>query len=457
MVCAPLATSAFILYAIRFKVVRIGLVGFELTTSGGDQIHLLRLGHCLRKLGHEVIVYAYRFSPSSCHPTIAREFDVRAVHVLGDDRVPVYRSSSLGILGVAARRYFLESRHMDRYLGDVDILVPVGRPAHRSAVFLKRRTGIPVVWVCNDVVGWEESGHRARVGKLVQQIASQTMLPREKQIVSQIDVVTVLCERVREVIETAYQRPAKVVHIGSDSHDLREDVEAGKKIRQELGVPDGAFLALWFGILEPFRRIEDLIEATRILQRRGIRVHCRIVGRTDTARAYAEHLKALVVQFGLEEQVRFVEGVIPEEDLSAYYSACDVFVFPNDHQSWGLAPLEALSCRRPVIVSRGSGVHEVLRDGETALLVPARNPEALADAMERINSDSGLAQAIADQGKKLVAGLTWENYAIAMLELMERARSTRKTTKSVLSSQRVPWSTWAQNMIAATEPVWRIR
>lgn len=437
---------------------KIGLVGFELTTSGGDQIHLLRLGRSLRRLGHEVIVYAYRFSPSFCHPTIAREFDIRAVHVLKDERVPVWRSGSLGILGVAIRRYFLESRHLERYLGEVDVLVPVGRPAHRSAVFLKRRTGIPIVWVCNDVVGWEEAGHRARVGSVVHRVASDAMLPREKLFVNDIDVVTVLCERVREVIEGAYGRPAHVVHIGSDSHDLREDPDGARRIRKKLDVPDGAFLVLWLGILEPFRRIDDLIEATHILRQRGIRVDCRIVGRTDTARLHAVHLKSLVSQFGLQEQVRFVEMVIPEEELSEYYSACDVFVFPNDHQSWGLAPLEALSCRRPVIVSRGSGVQEVLRDGDTALLVPPRDPQSLANAMARIAGDRTLAENIANRGKRLASGLTWDNYALGMLDLMERARaSSARRSRSVISAGRMPWSTWTQHMIAATEPVWRIR
>ncbi|MGA8153338.1 MAG: glycosyltransferase family 4 protein [Terriglobales bacterium] len=436
---------------------KIGLIGFELTSSGGDQIHLLRLGRCLRKLGHEVIIYAYRFSPSFCHPTIAREFDIRAVHVLKDERLPVCRTTSLGVLSVAARRYFLESRHLQRYLGDVDVLNPVGRPAHRSAVFLKRKTGIPIVWICNDVVGWEEAGHRARVGRFIQRIASRAMLPREKEIVSEIDVITVLCERVRRVIETAYERPAHVVHIGSDSHSLAEHPEGGRRIREKFGVPEEAFLALWFGILEPFRRLEDLLQAMYILLQRGVLVHCLIVGRTDAARPYAARLKNLVSQFGLQKQVCFVEESIPEEELADYYSACDVFVFPNDQQSWGLAPLEALSCRRPVIVSRGSGVHEVLRDGETALLVPARHPEALANAIARIANDPALAQEIANRGKDLVAGLTWENYAASMLGLMEKVHFEAVRRSRSVRSTGATGGRWMQHMIAATEPVWRIR
>jgi glycosyltransferase involved in cell wall biosynthesis len=434
------------------------MILFELTTSGGDQRLMLRLARGLRHLGHEVTIYAYRFNPRFCYPALTREFDVRAVHTLTDERVPVCRSTRLGILGVAARRYFLESRHLARYLGDVDVLNPVGRPAHRSAVFHKRRTGIPIVWNCNDVVAWEQADHRVRVDRFTNRTASQAMLLPEKQIVSEIDATAVLSGGVQQVIEKAYGQPAHVVYAGVDSDELTEQVAGGKRIREKFGIAEGTFLILWFGILEPFRRIEDLLYATSILRQRNVRVQCLIVGRTDTAKLYAARLRNIVSEHGLQDQVRFVEEGIPEQEIADYYSACDLFVFPNDQQSWGLAPLEALSCRRPVVVSRGSGVHEVLRDGETALLVPAREPEALANAIARIISDPALAQCLANQGRDFVVSkLSWDNFVSSMVELMERVRfSAAQRSKKNLQMQRFS-SAWAQNMITATEPVWRIR
>jgi glycosyltransferase involved in cell wall biosynthesis len=437
---------------------KIGVISFELTTSGGDQRLLLRLARSLRKFGHEICIYAYRFNPSSCYPALTREFDIRAVHVITDEYLAVCRSSRLGILGVAARRYFLESRYLERFLGDVDVLNPIGRPAHRSAVFLKRRTGIPIVWNCNDVVAWEQPDHRARVDKFTNRIVSQRMRAREKEIVSEIDAIAVLSEGVRQVVESAYGHPAHVVYAGVDSCDLKEQLQGRRKIREKFGVDDGAFVALWFGLLEPFRRIEDMLHAAHILLQNGKTIYCLIVGRTDTAKPYAAYLKDLVSRLDLQQQVQFVEESIREEDLADYYSACDVFVFPNDQQSWGLAPLEALSCRRPVIVSRGSGVHEVLRHEETALLVPARNPEAIAKAISRIIDDPMLAETIANRGREFVASqLTWDNFAVSVLELMEQARfNSLPQSKRVSSFQRIP-RYWAQNIIAATEPVWRIR
>lgn len=437
---------------------KVGLIDFELTTSGGEQQQTLEFAKGLRELGHEVSIYAYRYSPAHCYPELAREFDIHAVHVWRGEQPPNWRSTSLGALSVAVRRYFLESRHFEHFLGSVDVLGPQGRPAHRAAVFLKRRTGIPIVWNCNDVVGWELAGYRARMRKSIHRIAARVMQPLEKQIVREIDTITVLSSHVQHVLEAAYGRGAHVVHAGINTSALGESVEGRRRIRCALRIPDDAFLFLWFGVLDPFRRLEDLIEAMRRLPSEGRPARCLIVGRSDAARSYTSGLKRSVSQYGLSDRVHFVEQSIPEAQVADYYSACDAFVFPNDQQSWGLAPLEALVCRRPVIVSRGSGVQEVLRDGETALLVPPRDPEALARAMALMMSNRELATRIAERGRKLVLGqLTWRHFTAAMAELMERACRRARAAMHTVSPATHNGAPWTTRLIANTEPFWRIR
>lgn len=437
---------------------RVGLIDFELTASGGEQKQTLEFARGLRELGHEVSIYAYRYSPAHCYPELAREFDIHAVHVWHGERPPDWRSNNLGALSVAARRYFLESRHLERFLGQVDVLGPQSRPAHRAALFLKRRTGIPIVWNCNDVVGWEVEGYRARMRKSIHWLAARTMQPLEKQVVREIDAIAVLSSYVQHVLEAAYGRAVHVVHPGINTVALVESIEGGRRVRRGLGIPDDAFLFLWFGILDPFRRLEDLIEAVQRLRLHGTPARCLIAGRSDGAASYTNDLKRLVSQYRLGDWVRFVEQSIPEAQVADYFSACNAFVFPNDQQSWGAAPLEALSCHRPVIVSRGSGVHEVLRDGETALLVPPRDPEALARAMAQMMSNPGLAARIAERGHKLVLSqFTWKHFTAAMSELMERTCQRARASMHRVSSATQTRAPWTSRLIANTEPFWRIR
>src|SRR5437868_2678297 len=110
---------------------KIGLTLFELTASGGEQRQVLRLAQGLRRLGHQVPVYTYRYSRSTCFPELASGLDIHAVHVLASNTPPTISTSAPRLLSVAARRYFLESRRLGRSIGKVDILNAHSRPAHR--------------------------------------------------------------------------------------------------------------------------------------------------------------------------------------------------------------------------------------------------------------------------------------------------------------------------------------
>lgn len=437
---------------------KVGLILFELTANGGEQRQVLRLGKGLRDLGHRVTLYAYRYSPAGCYPSLAEGLNIRAVHTLHDHEISVHRTSAQAVLGVALRRYFLESRVFEHLIRDEEVLNPHSRPAHRTAVFAKRRSGVPVIWSCNDVVGWERTGHRARMRRGFHRMMAGGMQPREKAIVRDIDAIAVLSEEVRRTIESAYGQSPLIIHTGVDCDTFSERPEGGRAVRRALNIPLDSFLVLWLGVYDLFRRIEDLLEAVRILHSQGERVYCLIAGRSDTAPVYARSLKQFVSEHGLQDQVCFVEKTIPEEEIPNYYSACDVFVFPNDEQSWGIAPLEALACGRPVVVSRGSGVHEAMQDGETALLVPPRSPHAIAEAILRLKLDPALGKRIRYQGRQLVEKeLSWDEYTRQMADLVEETVKAHarehKGVKRIGAANR----NWVDRFAQVCEPVWRIR
>lgn len=100
-------------------------------------------------------------------------------------------------------------------------------------------------------------------------------------------------------------------------------------------------------------------------------------------------LRALADDRGLTERAVFV-GRVPDADLPAYYHACDLFVLPASHRSeaFGLVQLEAMACGKPVICTElGTGTSFVNVHGETGLVVPPRNPEALAAAINSLLAD----------------------------------------------------------------------
>ena len=113
-------------------------------------------------------------------------------------------------------------------------------------------------------------------------------------------------------------------------------------------------------------------------------------------------LKALAQSLDLSARVRFV-GRIPDADLPLYYHACDVFCMPSVEpaEAFGLVQLEAMACGKSVVCCElNNGVTYVNRDDETGFVVPPRDPQALAGALNRLIADSRLRQRLGEGGRR---------------------------------------------------------
>lgn len=127
-----------------------------------------------------------------------------------------------------------------------------------------------------------------------------------------------------------------------------------------------------------------------------------IIGGTGPLSA---ELKRQAAAPGLRDRVVFA-GYIPDEELIAYYDACDVFTMPSTDRSeaFGLVQLEAMHLGKPVVSTRlGTGVEFVNVQGETGLLVPPGDAPALREAIRRLLSDSALRRRLGEAGKARVA------------------------------------------------------
>jgi len=130
----------------------------------------------------------------------------------------------------------------------------------------------------------------------------------------------------------------------------------------------------------PHRRLEDVIQALTHLQgpvRRDARfIH---IGASPDPRL-GEQLEALADHAGVSDRVEFW-GAVSEAERRQVLAASDVFLFPVEGQSWGLAPLESMAAGVPTIVSAASGVAEVLRHGREALIYNPGDTQSLAQLL----------------------------------------------------------------------------
>jgi phosphatidylinositol alpha-mannosyltransferase len=115
-------------------------------------------------------------------------------------------------------------------------------------------------------------------------------------------------------------------------------------------------------------------------------------------------------------------GLVPAAELPRYYAACDVFCAPSiARESFGIVLLEAMAAGRPVVAGDNLGYASVMRHGREGLLVPPRNPQALALALVRVLADGELRRLMAEQGRQTAAQYDWPILARRVLDVYDRA------------------------------------
>lgn len=179
----------------------------------------------------------------------------------------------------------------------------------------------------------------------------------------------------------------------------------------------------WSGRLTVVGRVEEpkgAAVAVRALAALPSDASLRVVGPPEDG--YDGVLRELAAATGLGARVA-VEG--QAGDVAAVYAAADAVLFPVTWpEPFGLVPLEAMACGRPVVATATGGAAEILRDGENCLVVPVDDPAALASAVRRLADDAALRATLVAGGHATAARLTQDAWVAAVLrhvdELAER-------------------------------------
>lgn len=182
-----------------------------------------------------------------------------------------------------------------------------------------------------------------------------------------------------------------VEHIRETVAEYRLNPQA---LRRELGIPRER-IALCLGRLVAQKAQTDLIMAAGLLQTWGTPLSLAVVG-DGPDRAALEKLAQQVAP----GRIIFVGH---QDDPLPWLAAADLFVLPSLFEGLPGALIEAMAAGLPCIATDIPGNRELVRHGETGLLVPVNSPQALAEAMGRLLGDPKLAQRCARAGLELVA------------------------------------------------------
>ena len=365
-------------------------------------------------LGHDVRVV----SPTGWAPPLLPRWrahrDVPGTDVV--DGVPVLYPRKLTLPGAR-----LGHRNADAMLWAVDgplrrvhlrwpfdvvhahMLVPDGWAAARAG----ERLGVPVVATAHraDVLDVPARGPR-QAGRVSQAV----------QAIDQVCAVSAMIGAAAEALG-APRRPVAIVPNGADTRTFTP--RPADEARARLGLPGDGPIVSYVGKLVPRKGVDTLVEAMGLLARRPQGAPLLVAAGIGEMRPALERRAA---ELGIADRVRFV-GKIGHDDVGWWMAAGDLFVLPSLSEGLPTVVCEAMNCGRPVVATAVDGTPEIVRDGETGLLVPPSDAPALADALGRVLDDPDLARRMGEEALRVGRETyTWEANARRMTEIYEAVR-----------------------------------
>ena len=226
-----------------------------------------------------------------------------------------------------------------------------------------------------------------------------------KSILKHADrILTVSKETMKYVLRLgADKAKTSVMYNGVDTNCFHP-VKKGES-RKKLGLPKKRKIIFSVRRLVYKNGIDTLIESAHLVARDNPEVLFVVAGKGPSRKLIEDRIKELRIEDNIK-----LTGFVPDELLPVYYDAADYFVLPSaSGEGLPLVLFEAMACGLPVIATTVGGTPEIINHMKNGVLVPPRNPEAIAEALSKLLAEEKLGQTIGEEAKKNVEDrFTWE-------------------------------------------------
>ncbi|MDP9393879.1 MAG: glycosyltransferase [Actinomycetota bacterium] len=376
--------------------------------AGGQNVHVAALSTALAGLGHDVTVYTRRDDPTLPDRVTTAE-GVVVEHVPVGPAGPVPKDDLLDFMPAFGEHLAAA------WAEDVpDVVHSHFWMSALAALVAGRATGVPVV----------HTYHALGVVKRRHQGAKDTS-PRER-----VRLESAIARDVQRVVATCSDEVFELVRMGA--HRARISVVP-------CGVDLGRFTES--GPAWPRSDRPRLLSIGRLVERKGVDTAIEALRGVPGAELViaggpplsqlgadpeARRLKELATNLGVHDRVLML-GQVSREDVPALMRSADVVVCVPWYEPFGIVPLEAMACRRPVVASAVGGLVDTVADGVTGYLVPPRDPEGLAAVLRRMLANPFALEALGRAGiERARSRYAWERIARETATVYQHVRQQRR-------------------------------
>jgi len=379
--------------------------------AGGQNIYVANVARQLARLGHAVDVFTRR-EAAAVRRVEEWEDGVRVVHLNAGPREPLPKESLLPHMGEFAsgllRFCLAESERGHGYA----MLHANFFMSGLAALAVRKALRIPLVTTFHAL------GRIRRLHQGTSDGFPDERFAIEERLVRQSDRVIAECPQDRDDMVEFYDGDPARISVVPCGFDADEFPLVDRNVaRARLGMASDAFTILQLGRLVPRKGIDNVIRAVaRLRERVRDDVRLYVVGGNaddpdERATPEIARLRGIARSEGVDEWVTFV-GRRDRPLLHLYYQAADVFVTTPWYEPFGITPVEAMACARPVIGAAVGGIRTTVIDGVTGCLVPPRDPAAVAEKLEFLMRHTAVAEAMGRAGRKRAfSAFTWQGVA----------------------------------------------
>jgi glycosyltransferase involved in cell wall biosynthesis len=237
---------------------------------------------------------------------------------------------------------------------------------------------------------------------------NQPVYDIERQGMTEADLVITVSNLTRQIVIEKYGIPAEkviTVHNAVEPVDRPEADGVTKHVKEKV--------VTFLGRVTYQKGPDYFVEAANKILKRDANVRFVMAGSGDLLNRMIRR----VAQLKIATKFHFT-GFLAGPEVDTMFAMSDVYVMPSVSEPFGISPLEAMRSNVPVVISKQSGVAEVLQH---ALKVDFWDIDALADAIYGILHYEGLSKMFIRYGKTEVDNLIWENAALNILEVYNKA------------------------------------
>lgn len=395
--------------------------------AGGQNVYVDEVSRNLARRGYAVDVFTRRDNPTT--PEIidwAR--GVRIVHLPAGPAQPLLKDELWPYMP-EFRDAFL--RFMLREDLRYDLLHGNFWMSGWVAAELSQRLQIPSVQIFH-AMGKTKKKYQQEVDT-----SPDDRIQVEMEVIRTVDRLIAQCPgEYHELVDDYGADPERIVTIPSAVNTRVFRPVAHEEARRRIGQTQDEFVIVYVGRVIPRKDPRNIVRALARLQSWAESVGCTrkirllIVGGETVepdpqATPEIGELANLARELGVLEQVLFV-GKRSQDTLRYYYSAGDVAVTTPWYEPFGLTPLEAMACGRPVIGSAVGGITSTIADGETGFLVPPHDPEQLATRLYQFLMEPELTEQMGQAARlRVEQEYTWPVVALRTASLYETLLATR--------------------------------